>query len=221
MRNIAVQLLESNNSIMQQELLPLFPLQVVLFPGTPLALHIFEDRYKEMVGEAIDRKSEFGVVLSQEQGIVNIGCTAIVERVTERYPDGRMDIIAVGRRRFEINALDDELAYLRAEVEFFDDEEDSEPDTARESALSRYEELVSLGAEPPLAGAPGAQPSFQLAQAISDLNLRQLLLNSRSESERMRQIAAYLPRVIEERKAISSARKIAATNGHGKRPAGL
>ena len=206
---------------MQQELLPLFPLQVVLFPDTPLALHIFEDRYKEMIGEAIERKSEFGVVLAEEQGIVNVGCTAIVERVTERYPDGRMDIIALGRRRFEINSLDGELPILRAQVEFFDDDPDAGQDAAHEFALASYEELVSLGAEPPLSAAPGSHPSFQIAQAISDLTFRQLLLNSRSETERMRQIAAYLPRMIEERRAISSARKIAATNGHGTRPAGL
>ena len=104
---------------MQQELLPLFPLPVVLFPRTPLPLHIFEERYKEMMRDVLESKAEFGVVLAGEKGIVNTGCTAIVERVLKNYPDGRMDLVAQGRRRFEIILLNDEKSYLRGAVEFF------------------------------------------------------------------------------------------------------
>src|SRR3984885_3726988 len=70
-----------HNVTMSTRLLPLFPLQVVVFPRTPLPLHIFEDRYKEMVGAAMRDSSEFGVVLAKEDGIVNAGCTVIVEKV--------------------------------------------------------------------------------------------------------------------------------------------
>ena len=108
---------------MQQELLPLFPLQLVLLPGAGLPLHIFEERYKEMIGEAINDGTEFGIVLASEKGIVNTGCTAVVQRVVNRYDDGRMDIIARGRRRFEILLLNEEKNYLRGAVEFFDDED--------------------------------------------------------------------------------------------------
>ena len=80
---------ESDNGNMQR-LLPLFPLQVVLFPGAELPLHIFEDRYKEMIGEALREKTEFGVVLASEKGIVNTGCTATVDRVLSEY-SGRAD----------------------------------------------------------------------------------------------------------------------------------
>ncbi len=82
---------------MQEGLLPLFPLQVVLFPGGELPLHIFEDRYKEMIGEALRDKQEFGVVLASEKGVVNTGCTATVDKVLRRYPDGRLDILADSR----------------------------------------------------------------------------------------------------------------------------
>jgi Lon protease-like protein len=64
---------------MPSRLIPLFPLQVVVFPRTPLPLHIFEERYKEMIGEAIRDESEFGVVLAKNEGIVNAGCTVVVE----------------------------------------------------------------------------------------------------------------------------------------------
>ncbi|HLX45581.1 MAG TPA: LON peptidase substrate-binding domain-containing protein, partial [Bryobacteraceae bacterium] len=75
---------------MQQGLLPLFPLQVVLLPGSELPLHIFEDRYKEMMGEVIRDREEFGVVLANDKGIVNTGCTATVAKVLRQYSDGRM-----------------------------------------------------------------------------------------------------------------------------------
>ncbi len=108
---------------MQDGLLPLFPLQVVLLPGSPLPLHIFEDRYKEMIGEVLRDKLEFGVVLASEKGIVNTGCTATIDRVLKEYPDGRLDILARGRRRFEVLLLNDERSFLRGAVEFFDDDE--------------------------------------------------------------------------------------------------
>src|SRR5215472_12444875 len=98
---------------MQQNLLPLFPLRVVVFPRTPLPLHIFEERYKQMVGEAIRAKSEFGIVLAKEEGIVNAGCTVVVEKVLKTYPDGRLDIMTRGLRRFEILDLNQEKDYLR------------------------------------------------------------------------------------------------------------
>ena len=113
---------KKHNGSMQQGLLPLFPLPLVLLPRTPLALHIFEDRYKEMIGEAIRDRTEFGVVLARDREVLNTGCTAVVDRVLQTYDDGRMDILAGGRRRFEIVSLDQERAFLRGDVEFFDDE---------------------------------------------------------------------------------------------------
>ena len=105
--------------------LPLFPLQVVLLPDAELPLHIFEDRYKEMIAEVLRDKIEFGVVLANERGIVNTGCTATIERVLREYPDGRLDILTLGRRRFEIERVNEDRAFLRGEVDYFDDEDGS------------------------------------------------------------------------------------------------
>src|SRR4051812_35174839 len=101
-----------------QEWLPLFPLQVVLLPEGELPLHIFEERYKEMIQEVIRDHIEFGVVLANEKGILNTGCTAIIEKVLGEYPDGRLDILTAGRRRFEILRLNDERSFLRGAVDF-------------------------------------------------------------------------------------------------------
>lgn len=101
--------------------LPLFPLGLVLMPGMPLPLHIFEDRYKRMIGECLETGSEFGIVFYQGSSMEKVGCTARIMKVLRRYEDGRMDIITRGERRFEIEDLVQEKPYLEAEVTFFED----------------------------------------------------------------------------------------------------
>src|SRR5208282_6688795 len=125
---------------MPSRLLPLFPLQVVVFPRTPLPLHIFEERYKEMVGGAMRDNSEFGIVLAKDGGIFNAGCTVTVEKLLQMYPDGRMDVLTRGQRRFEILSLNEEKDYLRAEVNYFDDEDAADPaPELRNQAVSNYQ----------------------------------------------------------------------------------
>ncbi len=204
---------------MEQRLLPLFPLQLVLFPRTALPLHIFEDRYKEMMGDLIPEKGEFGVVMAGEKGICNTGCTATVEKVLERYDDGRMDLIAIGRRRFEIQTLDDEKSYLRGTVVFFDDEEfDPLPADVRARVLEGYQALREVQEEIPEPEMADPQLSFQLAQIVPDLSFRQTLLNTRSESDRMKQLAGFLPSFTSRQRQIQHIKTVAPKNGHGKWP---
>ncbi|MSV28906.1 MAG: hypothetical protein EXQ52_09205, partial [Bryobacterales bacterium] len=182
---------------MQSGLLPLFPLPVVVFPRTPLPLHIFEERYKEMVGEAIRDKTEFGMVLSKDEGFASIGCTVGVDDVVKRYGDGQLDILASGRRRFEIVMLNQEKSFLRAEVEYFDDNESAEvPRELHTLALREYGRLLRLIRDKPRPfddpKLDDPQLSFQLGHMVQDLEFRQLLLQSRSESARLRQLADYL-----------------------------
>jgi Lon protease-like protein len=92
-------------------LLPLFPLQLVVFPGSAIPLHVFEERYKEMVGEAEAAGTEFGIVLAKDGGIMNAGCTVVVESVLNRYPDGRFDVLTRGQRRFVIQSLNQDKEY--------------------------------------------------------------------------------------------------------------
>ncbi|HEY6988839.1 MAG TPA: LON peptidase substrate-binding domain-containing protein [Bryobacteraceae bacterium] len=203
---------------MATDLLPLFPLSLVLVPSMPLPLHIFEDRYKEMMADAISGHSEFGVVLAKEQGIANIGCTAIVEEVTRRYDDGRLDLLAMGQRRFRITSLDQEKTYLRAEVQFFNDDDASEvPPDLRQKASSAYRQLASL--EEGVAKEPKferARISFQLAQLIEDLDKRQTVLALRSEIERLEYLIQIVPGYVEQRERIAFARRVAPLNGHPK-----
>jgi len=209
--------------------LPLFPLHVVLLPDAELPLHIFEDRYKEMIAEVLREKIEFGVVLANEQGIVNTGCTAMIERVLREYPDGRLDILTLGRRRFEIVGLNEERSYLRGSVEYFDDEDAGNADESvaqedfRARAIAGYNELRALTSDAPLppSSAFDAQLSFRLARPVQDLNLRQALLTARSEGERLRQLAEFLPAFLVRQRRIEKVKQVAPKNGHGGKVSGI
>jgi Lon protease-like protein len=202
----------------------LFPLSVVLLPATPLPLHIFEDRYKDLMGEVIPNRGEFGIVLAKEDGIVNVGCTAIVDRVFRRYPDGRIDLLAIGQRRFQVVSLDEEKPYLRAEVEYFNDDEARDvPANLRVKAIAAYERLRQIEKpdviiEPTL---DGPQLSFQLAQFIADLHMRQTLLTLRSEVERLEYLVGILPEYTVQRERVTLAKRVAPLNGHPKQVVGL
>ena len=205
---------------MSSRLIPLFPLHVVVFPRTPLPLHIFEERYKEMVGGAVRDNSEFGVVLAKDRGIVNAGCTVTVEKLVQMYPDGRMDVLTRGQRRFEILSLNEEKEYLQAEVNFFDDEDpDAPPVELRAQAVTNYQTLMGLpGAKPrPDPDLADRQLSFQLAHHLPDLDFLSILLRHRSESERLKQFNHYLASYIPRLRTV----ELAPTNGHGGKPAGL
>jgi ATP-dependent Lon protease len=209
---------------MSSRLIPLFPLQVVVFPRTHLPLHIFEDRYKQMVGAAIEDGTEFGIVLAKDDGIVNAGCTVLVEKVVEKYPDGRMDILTRGQRRFEIVGLNEEKDYLQGEVNFFDDDDFSAaPPELREQALTHYRALNALSSsrdhtEPNLSD---PQLSFQLAQAVPDLDFLNALLRHRSEAGRLKQLNHFLAEYVPRQRTIERMRQLAPTNGCGGKPAGL
>jgi Lon protease-like protein len=102
--------------------IPLFPLGVVLLPAMVLPLHIFEERYKLMIGECLEQHREFGIVYSDQKEIRKKGCTAKIVKVLKRYDDGRMDILTRGVTRFLIEDIIDEKPYLQARVAYFDDE---------------------------------------------------------------------------------------------------
>jgi Lon protease-like protein len=203
----------------ERELIPLFPLSLVLLPAMPLPLHIFEDRYKEMMGDVMPVDGEFGVVFAKEGGIVNIGCTARVDRVVRQYPDGRLDVLVVGQRRFVIDSLDDEKSYLRAQVEFFNDEDATEvPFDLRQRTRQAYSQLIELE-EPGTSTEPKFdmnRMSFQVAQFIADLDKRQTVLALRSEIERLEFLVRIIPEYVAQRSRIALANRVGPLNGHVK-----
>jgi Lon protease-like protein len=167
--------------------IPLFPLGTVLFPGAALPLRIFEDRYREMVGECIAEKKAFGVVRADGEQMSIVGCTARIVRVVRRYDDGRVDILCEGERRFEIEGLDESRRFLQADVEFFEDDgAGSTRDDRQDCAALHFATLHIAGIEAPSIHLDlNAPVAFQLADALpSDLSFKQQLLASRSDADR-------------------------------------
>lgn len=185
--------------------IPLFPLDTVLFPGTALPLHIFEDRYREMVGECLRDEREFGVVRAQTDQMALVGCTAKIVRVMEKYDDGRMDILCEGDRRFEIEGLDDSRNFLQADVAFFDDDGAGSTRQEREDCAALHFATMHLAGldRPAIHLDLNAPVAFQLADALpSDLGFKQFLLASRSDAERTTRLRDFynevLPKLREE-----------------------
>jgi len=198
------------------DLIPLFPLDVVLFPGTPLPLHIFEPRYKEMIGECLAEHRTFGVVRAVEQGLAEVGCTAEIVTVVKEYPDGRLDLVTEGRKRFELLGVNQERSFLQAEVLVIEDEpgRPSREETAR--AIQLHSELLAIGgATQDLSAADPSALSFYLAGTLPlDLDFKQKLLALRSEPERLSLLISYFETIIPNLQRAARARERAGGNGH-------
>lgn len=180
----------------------LFPLNTVLFPRAALPLHVFEERYREMVGECLTEDKSFGVVRADGEQMSIVGCTAKIVRVVERYDDGRMDILCEGEQRFEIEGLDESRRFLQADVEFFEDEGARSTRNDREDcAALHFATLQMAGIRPPAIHLDlNAPVAFQLADALpSDLGFKQQLLVSRSDADRTKKLRDFyndmLPRL--------------------------
>lgn len=198
----------------------LFPLDMVLFPSVPLPLHIFEERYKEMVGECLGGGLQFGVVRAQREGLAIVGCTATITRVLRRYPDGQIDLLCEGGKRFEIEQLDNSRSFLQAEVDFLEDEEGT--------SVSREEraECVAMHLEVlALAGIGRESYSFNLDRPLSfqlawelpaDLGFKQQLLISRSDRERTELLRDFYTEILPKlRMGAAQGRSNGSRNGHG------
>lgn len=213
---------------MNDLLLPLFPLEIVLLPEAPLHLHIFEERYKQMIGECLRAKEqaagqeEFGVVLAENNQVSTAGCAARIVNVTRKYPDGRLDIFTVGARRFEILYTDQERSYLRGGVEFFEDDEgsDTPDDDEADRAIELFREIMQRlhkSSDIPIhLPRPYRHLSFRIAAPLPlDLDFKQRLLTLRDESERLRQTARVIELLIPRLDRIQQTRAKAGGNGHG------
>jgi Lon protease-like protein len=199
-------------------LLPLFPLDVVLLPGTPLPLHIFEPRYREMIGECRANNAPFGVVRVLEEGVAEIGCTAEIVSVTKEYPDGRLDLIAEGRRRFEVLELNRKRSFLQAEILLIVDEPGAAAPEDKTRAIRAHFEILSLaGAVQDLSAAELSTLSFYLAGSLPlDLDFKQKLLAMRSEGQRIQAVVAYLESILPNLRRAARARQKAGGNGHAR-----
>ncbi len=183
-------------------LLPIFPLELVLLPGAPLPLHIFEPRYREMIAECLEQKKPFGVVRASSEGVADVGCTAEIMSVTKKYDDGRLDILTRGVERFEVIEVNDDRSFLQAEISVVQDDEDEGPGKPAAEMVTQavrlHAEIAKLaGAEPSGPDEHASNLSFLLAGSLPlDLDFKQNLLSTLSEAKRLQAVIGYLEAIL-------------------------
>jgi len=200
--------------------LGLFPLSLVLVPGELLPLHIFEERYKRLIGECRQSGDVFGVVLRHEDSVAECGCTAEVASVLEEFDDGRLNIVVRGRERFRLHELlepDGEDDYLRGRVTFYEDDDPEPPARVLRKAESLYRRLLELADVETAAGAgEGAEASFRMAGTIDfGLMVKQQLLESRSEADRLEQLVGLMSSLVPRLELRKSREEAIRGNGKG------
>jgi ATP-dependent Lon protease len=214
--------------------LPIFPLPIVLFPGTPQPLHIFEPRYRQLLADSLAADRRFGIAYVPAEHEVgseplprpgDVGCVALIQN-TQGLPDGRSNILTVGERRFVlIDWVGSDRPYRLARVEEFDDEPVEPTETVslagdvREGftqlaqalgiLTGREDDVIELAADPQLL-------SFQVAAALELApEAKRALLALRSTTARLRQLAALVRPLAADAERRAGIRQRAKSNGRG------
>jgi Lon protease-like protein len=197
---------------------PLFPLPLVLLPSEVVPLHIFEERYKLMIGECLESDSEFGIVWLGDDGLREIGCTARVTQVLAELEDGRLNILVSGGRPFRLLRRIDDMPYPAGEVEMLDDDEagPQSPDDVAAEARERYADLVEqVTDERPAAHDLAELDAYGMAATIEfEPPPKQDLLEVRSERERLLQVRDLFAATMKRIAQSEEAGELARSNGH-------
>ena len=204
-----------------ESIIPLFPLGLVLLPQMPLPLHIFEERYKLMIGECLERQAAFGIVFFNGSDIQTIGCTAHILKVLKRYRDGRLDILTRGAERFMIKDIYDRKPYLEGRVIFIEDEPEANKDGCNRlarSAMTLLEQFTAIA---------GIQDGYGFAEKLDARSIsfliagcegfsmeeKQRFLEMTSTYKRLEKCVASLEKIIERTKITAQIRRIIGGNG--------
>ena len=194
---------------------PLFPLGMVALPGEMIPLHIFEERYKQMMGECLESEREFGVVWMSDDGLREIGCACEIERVLEQMEDGRMNILTRGTRPFRVLERQGHLAYPAGVVAFLsDDTEETDPEAAG-TARTAYADLVKRATdrEPEQAELDEMDAYAMAATVDFGLDAKQGLLDLRSENARMKLVTRLFRAAAKRLDFVDRAQARARSNG--------
>jgi Lon protease-like protein len=199
----------------QIERFPLFPLGLVLLPRESVPLHIFEERYKLMIGECLDEEREFGILWLAEDELKEIGCAARVTRVLERFEDGRLNILAEGTTPFRMERRIGDMAYPAGDIVLLDDDPGSD-DEALERARTTYADLVEQVTDSrPEPETLAGLDAYGMAATV-DINsaAKQALLELRSEPARLEQLEALFAEALRRIRTATRVAEQASGNGH-------
>lgn len=216
--------METQKFTINQQHLPIFPLGVVLLPKMTMPLHIFEERYKNMVNECMERNEPFGLVYFDGKQIHKVGCTAQLIEVLKHYEDGRMDIVVQGEQRFYMDQIDDSHACLMSSIFYIDDMEESVSDEDEAlihkiTNLLKYLNKLSgrMGDDARFDGVDLKRLSFIVPGAEGfTMEERQRFLEMTSTRERIEKGLRVLEKVISRVKINREVLEIIGGNGHVK-----
>ena len=200
--------------------LPLFPLNVVLFPRSALPLHIFEERYKVLINECVESGAPFCIVLAREKGTADVGCTATVSSVERRYDDGRMDIIVGGESRYRLLGYDSTRApYLVGQIRYFGEPDEHVDRDLAAGTIELYNALIvaAYRGGGTLIGLDRYESglSFVIAQKAGlDLARRQELLEIPGENGRLRMLKEYLTDLLPKLKRAEELQRVIKNDGY-------
>ena len=198
----------------RHESFPIFPLPLVLLPTELAPLHIFEERYKQMINRCLDDSAEFGIVWLGDEGLAEVGCTARITELIDRMDDGRMNILVRGGQPFRLLRRVEDLAYPAGDIELLEDEDQaSEPHA--QAARSSYAEVVEKATdERPDAEDLADLDAYGMAATIElEPALKQRLLDSRSETERLDMVESLFEKAVERLERAEHVSEVARTNG--------
>ena len=197
--------------------LGLFPLPLVLLPTELVPLHIFEERYKELIGECLAEDREFGLVFADDDGVREIGTrAAVVQVLPPEFEDGRMNIVVEGRERFRLLELTEGRSFQTAEIAPVEDADDVPPVETVERARALFGRLAQItGSDVEIPGGDTPQLSYVLASRVYALanELRLELLAEVSETARLQRVCEVLEEAAVTVERQRRAAERAATNG--------
>src|SRR5215210_4534781 len=187
-------------------------------PRTSLPLHIFEERYKQMVNECLDSETEFGMVLADEDGTRGVGCTARIVELVQRFEDGRMVILVEGSRRFKLNNIMTGKPYYVGDVDYLEDGPDDNVSSLAEECVALLERVVEAATEGSVdieIEPPYRNLSFAIAGRVEfEPEVRQQILELTSEQQRLEKVKELLGAAAERLERERQTREKAQTNGH-------
>jgi uncharacterized protein len=199
----------------------LFPLNLVIFPNAALPLHIFEPRYKQLVNLSLNNEQTFGINLVDSSRLYQTGCTVEVTEVTQKYPDGRLDIIVTGKSRYTLHSLrEGEEVYYLGEVDYFEDNDDAVSFALKQDCTRLYNEIVEIAftsnAEEYFASELSDEPlSFFIAQKAGlDVLQKQELLEMRSETQRLQMLQEYMETLLPDLREKKRIRDVITSDGY-------
>ena len=199
--------------------LPLFPLNLVLYPGERLPLHVFEERYKDLTQYCLDHDVPFGILRAEDDAVAEVGTTARIQEVVTRYEDGRLDIAVEGEERFRLREMHDEKSYYTGDVVLL---EDPVPDLdleLKERVITQHMKLLELAGRTVRPDLYEDVPylSFVLARnAALDGDQKQALLERDSETERIEYLIDHFESLIPRVEQKEDAHRRIRSNGQFK-----